>query len=1609
MSTPLASARNGHTATLLPSGKLLVVGGAGSSGPLASAELLDPATGSWSSFGSLLQARRDHAATRLPSGKVLVTGGEGPSGFPEPAELYDPATGWRLAGTLLEARKNHTMTLLPSGEVLITGGEGSSGSLSSTEMYDPANDLWSSKGSLSQARASATATLLPSGKVLVVGGTGSSGVLGSAELYDLATGSWSSTGSLAQPRKSHIAMLLPSGKVLVAGGLGSSGPLASAELYDPATGSWSSTGSLSQARSDTTATLLTSGKVLVAGGLGSSGPVASTELYDPATGSWSSTLALSLVRRSHTATLLPTGKVLVVGGSGSSGPVASTELYNPAADSWTAAAPLPGGRGSHVATLLPSGKVLVAGGLSNVALEASAALYDPAAGSWSVTGSLTQARYEHTGTLLPSGKVLVAGGWGSGNPLTSAELYDPATGSWTVTGSLAQGRHDFTATLLPSGKVLVVGGRTRDYMNDLASAELYDPATGTWAATGSLSQARFGHTATLLPSGKVLVAGGSVGFGSGAYVSAELYDPATGSWSSTGSLAQRRYAHTATLLPSGKVLVVGGYGGSFMPGVELYDPATGSWTAAAPLARGRSSHTATLLLSGKVLVACGGEEAQTTTSELYDPATGSWTVIISSAQRRYEHTATLLPSGQVLMTGGYGGVVTSELYDDTGANSTWRPGLGGVSASGPLAPGSVFTVNGSLLRGVSEASGGDSRSSPTDFPFLTLLDLERGRLVVLPSQDFSSAHVTASVPLVPPGQYLLSVTVNGLTSSTVLGIAAAQDTEPPTAALTAPGAGATLKGSVLLSATALDNIAVTRVEFYDGSTLLGADTTPPYSFSWNTMTTANGPHLLTVKAYDAEQSGTSPGVSVTVDNDLIPPTVAITSPMVGATVTGTLTATATATDNVAVTRVEFYDGDTRLCSDTSAPYSCTWNTRTGSNGERTLTTKAYDAAGNMGVATVAVTANNDFTPPTVALTAPAAGATLTGTVTFTATASDASGISKVAFFVGSLQVGTATSAPYSYSYNTRLQPNGAKALTAKAYDPLGNVGTSAPVNVTFDNDLTPPTVTLTAPAAGATLTGTVTFTATASDMAGIFKVDFFVGSTLVGTTTTAPYSFSYNTRLQPNGAKALTAKAYDPLGNVSTSATVNVTFDNDRTPPTVTLTAPTAGATLVGTVALSATASDNIAVTHVEFYDGATLLETVTTSPYAISWDTRTAANGAHVLTAKAYDAMGQSTSSTGVGVTVDNDEVPPTVAFSAPAAGATVTGSLTLTATATDNVAVTRVEFYDGDTRLGTDTTSPYTYSWNTRTSPNGEHTLTAKAFDAKGYSGLAEVTVTVDNDFTPPTVALTAPAEGQTVSGTVVLSATASDNKAVTRVAFFVGTTQVGSDSTAPYSYSYNTRSMPNGAKVLTAKAYDAVNNMGTSASVNVTFDNDYTPPTVTLTAPGEGETLAGTVAFTATASDTAGISKVVFFAGAITLGTDSSAPYSFSYNTRSMPNGAKVLTAKAYDAWNNVGPSAPVNVTFDNDFTVPTTSITSLGSGSTLSGVVQIDAIASDDRGSLTKVDFYQGTVLLGTAATAPYTWAWDTTKAPIGNHTLKTRAWDGAGNSAYSTAVTVSVTR
>jgi hypothetical protein len=277
-------ARRGHTASVLPSGKVLVAGGYNDiEGIIPFAELYDPAappSHPWTPTGAMNVLRAAHTATLLPSGKVLVAGGLGVGGALRTAELYDPASQtWSLTDGMDEGRYGHTATLLLSGKVLVVGGYGARGELAHAELYDPLTGVWTPAGSpVLTARAYHTATLLGSGQVLVAGG-GSPNV----ELYDptvLPGDSWSRVAPMSKARAHHTATLLSSGKVLVAGGMDAIS-LKNVEVYDPASRAWSPTAPLNTARSHHVACLLPSGQVLVAGGHAGGGPLDSAELYVP--------------------------------------------------------------------------------------------------------------------------------------------------------------------------------------------------------------------------------------------------------------------------------------------------------------------------------------------------------------------------------------------------------------------------------------------------------------------------------------------------------------------------------------------------------------------------------------------------------------------------------------------------------------------------------------------------------------------------------------------------------------------------------------------------------------------------------------------------------------------------------------------------------------------------------------------------------------------------------------------------------------------------------------------------------------------------------------------------------------------------------------------------------------------------------------------------------------------------------------------------------------------------------------------------------------------------------------------------------------------------------
>jgi hypothetical protein len=221
--SPMLAPRSGHTATLLPDGKVLVAGGMRRNQDFyKSAEIYDPATNKFQPTGEMSVGRVGHLAILLRSGMVLIARGWIGRGTTDSAELYDPAAGkFSVISKMTMRRARASATLLGNGNVLIAGGDdhdGADGAIASAELFNSQTLRFQSTGSLHRARLGQTATLLNNGTVLMAGGGGSAGLIATAALYDPRTGSFSETGNLLTPRHKHTAGLLPDGRVLIAGG-----------------------------------------------------------------------------------------------------------------------------------------------------------------------------------------------------------------------------------------------------------------------------------------------------------------------------------------------------------------------------------------------------------------------------------------------------------------------------------------------------------------------------------------------------------------------------------------------------------------------------------------------------------------------------------------------------------------------------------------------------------------------------------------------------------------------------------------------------------------------------------------------------------------------------------------------------------------------------------------------------------------------------------------------------------------------------------------------------------------------------------------------------------------------------------------------------------------------------------------------------------------------------------------------------------------------------------------------------------------------------------------------------------------------------------------------
>lgn len=550
------------------------------------------------------------------------------------------------------------------------------------------------------------------------------------------------------------------------------------------------------------------------------------------------------------------------------------------------------------------------------------------------------------------------------------------------------------------------------------------------------------------------------------------------------------------------------------------------------------------------------------------------------------------------------------------------------------------------------------------------------------------------------------------------------------------------------------------------------------------------------------------------------PLIAISSPAEGAVVGKDLLLAADAFDwdgNGTITKIEFYDNGVKLGElTTPPPYNFIW--KNAPAGIHTLTAVAKDGSGM--TATSAAIHVTVTSPPLVNLISPADGTIVTApaNVAVQATASDSDGsINKVEFLQGDVKIGEDSTAPYSFTWNA--VPSGVYALTARAIDNVGMAVTSAPIALTV-NSL--PTVEMAIhPASGSVAPGgEVLLTSNSLDSDGtISQVEFYRGTTLIGTVTSFPFVYSWTN--VPSGNHSLTAKATDNSGGTATSAPVMLVAN---TAPTVSISQPTDQTVFPedSNLTINAAASDSDgSISKVEFYEGSTLLGADTSSPFAITW--ANVAAGTYSLTVKATDNLGSVAISSAI--TVVSNALP-TASITSPTNNTTLNApaSFTVNASASDpDGSIAKVDFYQGNTLLLSDTKAPFGFVWPAGT---GTYSLTARATDNRGAVTISAPITVISNAV--PTVSITSPLNPAMFAPGSNLEITANANDtdgAVSKVEFYQGSTLLATDTTAPFSFAWNNLAF--GSYSLTAKATDNRGAIATSPAVRVstpTFFDDF-----------------------------------------------------------------------------------------------------------------------------------------------------------------------------------------
>jgi len=665
----------------------------------------------------------------------------------------------------------------------------------------------------------------------------------------------------------------------------------------------------------------------------------------------------------------------------------------------------------------------------------------------------------------------------------------------------------------------------------------------------------------------------------------------------------------------------------------------------------------------------------------------------------------------------------------------------------------------------------------------------------------------------------------------------------------------------------------------------------------------------------------------------------------------------TSTDDVAVAGYKIFRNGTQVNTSSTPSYS---DTGLAASTSYSYTVSAFDAANNNSPTSLAVSATTspsfDFALSSGGNTSVVRGSSVDNSMTATLV----SGATQpVTFSTSGLPAGaTATYTPASCSPGCATTITiGTTAATPLATSLITVTGTAGSLvhsatfslTVTVPPDTTSPTVSLGAsPANGSTIGATVALSATASDNVGVVGVQFLLdGANLGAEVTTSPYSISWNTATAAEGPHALSARARDAAGNTAVAAAVNVIVDNQ--PPTGTIAINGgAAATNSRTSTLTLAATDNPGpVTSMRFSNTGTSFSAEEAYATTKTW-TLTAVAGTKTVFVQFKDAIGNWSGS--FTDTIVLDTTAPTVSS---VTSTNVTGGSAIITWTSSEPTTSQVEYgptisYGSLTAVDTTLVTAHS-TLLTGLNPQTTYNYRVRSVDAAGNERIGAnqtfTTLAAPPDATPPSIPTNLAAVA--VSATQInLSWNAStDNVAVAGYKVLRNGIQIATVGVPSYA---SVNLAPSTNYTYTVAAYDALNNTSQpSAAASATTLPDITPPTVLITSPAGGATVSGTIVVTANASDDAGIAGVTFTVDGSTIGTeDTSSPYSVSLNTTTLSDGTHTLGAIARNTSNLSTTSAPVSMKVNNT-APPTMMIRYVNTASTVGGDGTTNATTGANR--------------------------------------------------------------